>query len=266
MSDVQDEIVAPVVQPEATPEPVAPPDSTAEQTSEEKPEAKPERTFTQDELDKILQKRLAKESKRIERQVAAEVENKFLRERLAPPQEAASSGRPELKDFQDYEQFTEALADWKAEQKFSQKFSQLEEQRNQQEAQRRQAEQAREATQNLMKGAEKYPDYEEVVFSDEYPVDKPTALAIARSKHAADIAYHLATHHDEARRIASLDQMEQVFAIRDLDIKFGSPQNKTTTAPEPVKPVGTGPALQKSLEKMTQKEFEAHLAKTVYGK
>lgn len=268
MSDVLDGVVTPAtneVPPAATPENVAPaPDSTAEQKPDEtKPEAKPERTFTQKELDEIVQRRLAKEAKRAAREAAMEVENRFLREQAQARQQPQpqGDGRPRKEDFQDYESYTEAIADWKAEQKATEKFEAFQRQLAEQSERQRMQAQAAEVQTRLMKGAEKYPDFHERVFDDSVPIDKPTAAAIAESEHSADISYHLATHREEAERIARLSPVKQVQEIAALEAKFRTPAPKTTNAPAPIAPVGPGASYKKSLETMTQQEFEAELAK-----
>lgn len=66
--------VAPVVEQDKSATTPPEPEQTATSSEEKQPEVKPERTFTQKELDEILQKRLAKESRKIERYSRAEAE------------------------------------------------------------------------------------------------------------------------------------------------------------------------------------------------
>jgi len=249
MSDVQDDVVAPVTPaPEATPEPVATaPEPTAGQESEKKPEAK---TFTEDDVNKIVQKRLAKESRRIQREVQLEVENSVLRQQNAP--KPAPVGEPKVEDFKDYDSYNRALIKAEAEKQAAVMFSEF--QRSQQAAQVQA--QVAEQRQKLEKAASKYEDFHEVAMNEAVPIDKPTAAFITESEHGADVAYYLGSNLNEAERIARLSPIQQIRALAQIEAKFSSPQKKQTTAPEPVKPIGTGASLAKDIEKMSMAEYK----------
>jgi hypothetical protein len=98
-------------------------------------------------------------------------------------------------------------------------------------------------------GAKKYQDFDEVVLesaaANEWPCPPLVAMAIAASDQGADIAYHLATHGDEATKLAKLAQSDPFEAIRQfgrLEARFENSANdnakaerKVTKAPEPAK-------------------------------
>lgn len=249
MSDVQDEVVTPVEAPVATPEPVATaPEPTAGQESEKKPEAK---TFTEDDVNKIVQKRLAKESRRIQREVQLEVENSVLRQQAQPTPKPV--GEPKVEDFKDYDSYNRALIKAEAEKQAAVMFTEL--QRSQQDQQNRQAQAAQ--SEKLKSAASKYEDFEEVALHNPaLIIDKPSAAFILESEHGADVAYFLGSNLNEAQKIAAMSPIQQIRALAQIEAKFSTPAKKPSSAPEPVKPIGSGASLTKDVEKMSMAEYK----------
>jgi hypothetical protein len=251
MSDV---IEAPVVETPVTAE-VTPPETATPPEKEATPD-KPEKTFSQADLDKIVQKRLAQESRRIERAARAEAENALLREQMqrqAPkPQE---SGEPKRDDFQSWDEWNEARVEWKANAVVEQRLKAERENYQRLEAERSQAEFKRQASQRLNEGHTKYDDFAEVALSEEVPVTEVMADAIADSEKAVDIAYWLGKNLAEAKRIASLNPASQAREIGKIEARLESPP-KTTSAPPPLKSVGSGSA-SKSADQMSTEEWMA---------
>ena len=89
--------------------------------------------------------------------------------------------------------------------------------------------------------AEKYPDFKEKVLDNAEDNWKCTifmSAAIHQSDVGADIAYHLATHPDEAADIAQMDPVQQVQAITRLETGFAqeaAPASKEEPQKKPVK-------------------------------
>jgi len=111
---------APVTQVEVS----APPVEDSPKPTDEKPkdEEKPEKLLTQKEVDEAIQRRLSRESRKLERQIRAEIENKYLREQLSqakPETPSQPSGEPKPEQFKDYESYIDALTDYKVEKKLA---------------------------------------------------------------------------------------------------------------------------------------------------
>ena len=238
--------VAPVEQ-DATPQE----EVTADPVEVDKPEVKPERTFTQKELDEILQKRLAKESRKIERYSRAEAELRLLKEQMQPKAEPVNHGEPKPEQFKDYESYIEAVTDWKVEQKFKGIQARTEQER-QQQAQQSHEEKLRS---NISKTAAKYDDFEDVVTNPEVPITFAMRDAIGESEIGGDIAYHLGTNVQEAARIASLSPVAQVKAILALEAKLNAPKKVTTDAPAPIVPNAGKGKVAKDPGQMTDAEY-----------
>jgi hypothetical protein len=158
----------------------------------------------------------------------AEIEQ--LRAQIAPKQEA-----PDIAQFDDFESYSEAVAEYKYQQK-------------QQEAQKQQHTQvhtqkvAQEWVSKVEEVRKVAPDFDQV-FNNVASIEfAPMALeAIAGHKKGAEIAYSLGKDLSEAYRIAALPPAEQLMAIGELAAKTSLPKPKTvSSAPPPVKTVSGG--------------------------
>lgn len=244
---------APVAAPIATP----PPDSTAEQVEVpegESPESKPERTFTQKELDEIVQKRLGKESRRAERlaeaRIRAEYAERQLAELKAPPKPESPSGEPKPDQFQDYETYIAALTDWKVDQKLGGIRKESEAQQRKREAEEMTVKQLP----KIERGREKYEDFDEVV--RDFVAQVPPAMhdAILESEVTDQLLYFLGQNPAERDRIFRLSNVGQVKAIAALETKLTTVPTPTKTPP-PIVPNSTKAPVTKDLSQMDYKDF-----------
>jgi hypothetical protein len=234
---------APVVEqpaPAATP-PAAAPDAPPAEAP------KPERTFSQAELDEIVEKRLSKERrKREELRQERDVLRKLALEREPKPaqpeqpRQPQTTGEPTRDQFGTYEEFIEARAEWRADQRVEKKFKERED-ADRQRTEREQHEKASADFRKRMKETAKdLSDFDEVVggITAEAPVAKVSADALDAAENPGRMLYHLATHPDEAERIASLPMGHQAREIVKLEGKLAASPIKPSKAPEPINPVG----------------------------
>lgn len=206
--------------PEVVAEEVPPQDqaATAAPASEPTPEeAKPAaKTFTQDEVDELISKRLAREQRKWERkQVQQPV--------AAPPKDV-----PPADSFESPEAYADALAAKKAEELVAQR-----------DAQRRQAE-VLEAYQDREEQArEKYDDFEQVAYNPKLPITAVMAETIQASDVGPEVAYYLGSNPKEADRISRLTPFLQAKEIGKIEAKLAAdpPVKRTTAAPQPITPV-----------------------------
>ena len=254
MADLAPEVATPVASVSTdTPAPDAPPEAQASEGPVEAkaPEvAPPEKTYSQKEHEEALQKRLAKESRRIERiaverarRELAEAEVVRLRAERAPQQAPTQSvqGEPKPEQFQDYESYLRAQVRWEIQQ--SQKEADTKEQA---ERQKREAfEQSSTLRAKLVEpGAAKYDDFEEVVFADDVTISGAMVTAIMESDIPSDLAYFLGTHRDEAKRIAALKTSKQYLEVDKIIQTLTKPPEQTK-APPPITPAsGKGAAIK----------------------
>lgn len=236
----------------AAPAAPAPGATAAPEAPASTPEQPPERTFTQKELNEIVEGRLAKQRKKYE---PIEQERNYWRdaaigkgkqpEQLAQPQPKADD-RPKRDDFETYEDFIRADARWEARQEVD---GRLKKEREEQERNRTAAEQKTrdEAARKRLKELSKdMPDFDEVMAEATASTDLPVARLymdpVMECENPALVLYHLAKAENraEAERIASLDGHKQAREIWALDVKLRSAPapKKPSNAPDPITPVG----------------------------
>ena len=208
------DVPAPELETTAAPEPVE------TETPEEQPvEQEASKTFTQEELDAIVGKRLAREQRKWEREQAQRLAEQQARQQptdIAPEQ------------FETYEDYADALAERKAQELLA----------------RREAEQQQRAYLDAYHDREevardKYDDFEQVAYNPNLPVTEAMARAIQASEIGPDVLYHLGSSPSEAARISRLDPILQAREIGKIEARLGAepPVKKTSNAPAPIAPV-----------------------------
>ena len=208
------EVPAPELEATAAVEPVE------NETPEEQPvEQEATKTFTQEELDAIVGKRLAREQRKGEREQAQRLAEQQARQQpvdLAPEQ------------FETYEDYADALAERKAEELLARREAELQ-QRALLDAYHEREEAAR----------DKYDDFEMVAYNPELPVTEAMARAIQASDIGPDVLYHLGSNPKDAARISRLDPILQAREIGKIEAQLGAapPVKKTSNAPAPIAPV-----------------------------
>jgi hypothetical protein len=240
---MSDEVVASAQAEPVTDATAATVDSPVE-GAETQPEALVEqvaKTFTQDEVDAIVGQRLARESRKSERDIQAKIDEAVARQlqQRQQPQEAPQKPKPD--QFTTTEDYVEALTDWKAREVVK---SQVEELRGQEKVrtQKAQAEQIANTYRDRVAAlAVKHPDFEEVAYSPSLPITDAMAETIQQSELGAEVHYFLGKNPAEAKRIASLSPFLQAKEIGRIEAKLasGAPLN-VSSAPKPITPVGGG--------------------------
>ena len=199
--------------------PTAAPVAEVENSSPEPTPTEAPKTFTQEELDAIVGKRLAREQRKWEREQA----QKQKVQPLAPPPEPL---KPD--NFADAQAYADALAERKAAELVAQ----------------REAEAERMATLEAYQDREeeartKYDDFEQVAYNPKLPITETMAQTIQASEIGPDVIYHLGSNPKEADRIARLSPLLQAREIGKIEARLASspPAKKTSTAPAPIAPV-----------------------------
>ena len=181
----------------ATPEPVETPS-----------EAK---SFSQEELDAAIGKRLAREQR------------KWERDRPQAPVVV-----PPIEQFETVDAYADALALKKAEQLLVERDNKKQ-QSDILEAYHEKEEDAR----------TKYDDFEQVAYNPSIRITPMMAEAIQSSEAGPDVAYYLGANPKEAERISRLSPISQAKEIGKLEAKLVSdpPVKRTSSAPAPISPV-----------------------------
>ena len=213
---------------------------------------KADRVFTQTELDEILEKRLAKErKKRTEKDEEIRVLRKIALERgepspAKPAAQPDADAEPVRGDFDTYEDYLAARSDYRAGKTAQAEIKKADDKRAataKEESDRNAAKAWRE---KVNKNAEGIADFAEVMsnLTPDMPVSKLPSDPIGECDNPAKVLYHLATHPEEAERIASLPMGQQAREIWKLDsnLAVAKPPVKPSKAPAPIDPIGGGNA------------------------
>ena len=178
------------------------------------------KVFTQEELDAIVGKRLAREQRKWERDQA---------QRFAEQQANSTSAESlYVGDFESPEAYAEVLAERKAEELLARR------------------EDARQQTAILdayhdkeEEARAKYDDFEQVAYNPSLSISNVMAQAIQASDIGPELIYHLGANPKEAERIARLPAILQAKEIGRLEATMASnpPVRRTSSAPAPIAPV-----------------------------
>jgi hypothetical protein len=199
--------------PEATAAPEVP------ESTPEVAETQPSKTFTQEELDAAISKRLAREHRKWEREQA----NRSAETQIVQAAPTASADQ-----FESTEAYAEALAYQKAEELIAKR-----------EAAKQQS-QVLESYQEREEAArDKYDDFEQVAYNPKLPITNVMAETIQSSEIGPDLAYYLGSNPKDAERISRMSPLAQAKEIGKIEAKLSSnpPVKKTTSAPAPISPV-----------------------------
>ena len=186
-------------------------------SSPEVAENQPAKTFSQEELDAAIGKRLAREQRKWEREQAA---------RQTVP--VAPKEMPSIDNFESTDAYAEALALRKAEELLAQR-----------DRQKEQAEIVEAYGEREEKARDKYDDFEDVVYNPKLRITDVMAETIQYSDLGPDLAYWLGSNPKEAERIARLSPILQAREIGKIEVRLSDnpPVKKTTSAPTPISPV-----------------------------
>ena len=208
------EVPAPELEATAAPESevVAPEETPVEQAA---------KTFTQEELDAAIGKRLAREQRKWEREQAAKQAE--MQAKRAVPAEL-----PPVDSFESPEEYAELLAERKAEELLARR-----------EQARQQAELLESFHEREEEARSKYDDFEQVAYNPKLPITDAMAQTIQASEVGPDIAYYLGSNPKEAERISRLSALMQAKEIGKIESKLADspPVKKSSNAPAPIAPV-----------------------------
>ena len=207
------EVPAPELEATAAPETevVAPEETPVEQAA---------KTFTQEELDAAIGKRLAREQRKWEREQAA-------KQAEMQAKQAVSAELPPA-DSMDPEQYADLLAERKAQELIARR-----------EEARQQAELLEAFHEREEEARVKYDDFEQVAYNPKLPITDAMAQTIQASDVGPDIAYYLGSNPKEAERISRLSALMQAKEIGKIESKLADspPVKKSSNAPAPIAPV-----------------------------
>jgi len=178
------------------------------------------KTFTQEELDAAIGKRLAREQRKWEREQAARATESQARK--APVE------IPPIEQFNSPDEYAEVLAERKAEELLARR-----------EQARMQSEIIESYHDREEDARNKYDDFEQVAYNPKLPITDAMAQTIQASEVGPDMAYYLGSNPKEADRISRLSPLQQAKELGKIEAKLADNPvvKKTSSAPAPIAPI-----------------------------
>ncbi len=192
-------------------------------------------------------KKLSRRDRRIQR---LSHENKKLREELENiKKNSTEHGEPNIDDYESYDDYLKAIEE--SESKKDSVDYDFEKVEAQQEL--------------LANGKDAYDDFEELVCAEDLAFTQDILDNVLEMDYPEDVAYYLATHKDETKKIAEMSEKKMLKSLIDIEVKIEKGQKKSTSkpkvtnAPEPIKPVNGSGAKAKTIND-NDLSFEEHEA------
>jgi hypothetical protein len=240
--------------------------ATTEEAKVEVEKQEPETvTLTKAELEEQKNAVAAKERARAERKseramqaMKADFDARFESLNSTPK---VVEGKPSLDKYETYDEYVDALTDWKIDQKSIERESKARvEKENQSRASLMKEHDAREE-----KARKTMPDYDVVTgnLSDAgFDINPDIGRAIVSSDLSPELIYYFGKDLDELERINNLSPMSAAREIGKIEAMLLAEPIQTSSAPNPITPVGQSKAtITKDPEKMTDAEWYAQQLK-----
>lgn len=215
---------------------------------------------------KSVQKRIGKLTKKMR---TAERERDFERERIAALEKQLeeakipANDKPDKTDFEDEDDFIEALTEWKVDEKLKTSQKKAPVKTKEEVEQQVMYEELADVTKN---GEAKYDDFRELTTSRDLNISLPVVKLALDTDTPEDILYYLASNPEESDKISKLSQIKAAKEIGKLEVKLEVeeeegkklPKKKQSKAPAPIKPVTANGVTEKDPNKMSVAEYRAY--------
>jgi len=115
--------------------------------------------------------------------------------------------------------------------------------------------------------ADKYDDFDDKIQNPDLKITQHMVMAFNELENSTELAYYYASNTKEAEKVSKMSSAKQIISVVNKSMLLKKkPMQKTTNAPEPIEPVGSGEEYQKPINEMNFKEFEKTQNSKVGGK
>mgnify|MGYP001163428444 CR=1 FL=1 len=235
-----------------------------------KEEEKKEEVFS-DSVEKRIGKltkkwRTTERERDYERAKRMEAEQELAKLKATIPAE----DKPNRDDFEDDDEYLEALADWKVESKLRAYGEVVSKKASEDSEKSAISEVAQEIEDITDRGSDKYPDYSDVVYDKDLVLNQNMLETIIVSDVAEDILYYLGKNPDVSAAIGEMSPLRAAKEIWKIEMELakGKPEEKkvevkpevtkkVTQTPEPINPPKQTGVTEKDPSQMSPKEYRA---------
>jgi len=222
----------------------------------------PPKELTTEELRKKFDRDAAMQRRKYEKDLQTEREARIRLEEqirhLRPVPRETDASAPKLEDYENFDEYVTAKAEFVAEQKINAALA-----KNGEAAAAEKAKMAREQSiagyqKKVAEFVKEAPDFHERMEAEanDIPMSAPMERAIIEFDNGPKLAYYLLDHPDEAEKISNMTPAMAVRALTLIEEGFKKPVAVTQATP-PITPVGSRSTSVKSLMDITsQSEFE----------
>jgi len=184
----------------------------------------------------------------------------------------AAAGRPAQDDFETYEQFQEALVDWKVNLRLTEHDVEARERIERASAQRAQEAIVAAHTSRIDAFRSEHDDFDAVIEQGrDLPMTRPMQDSVLNSDMGPAVMYHLCRFPEECDRISAMAPMAAIREMGKLEARIeaaqtgpASPAASLTQAPRPIKPVGGG--VTASTVPLDQMDYQSYRRARMQGR
>lgn len=217
----------------------------------------------QPQRDRRAEKRIASLTRKYEETLTEVGRLRGMLETRAPQsaQTPEPNAKPQSSQFKSYDEYVEALTDWKAEEKLNAREKQREEQTRTQSVDSKANERNARVAERLMEDAKDVEDFEEVmetITARGFPISTTMRDYLEKAARPALMAQWLADNRDNAKLIYDMTSVEAVRELDKVAATFAPKPARTSSAPPPVPTVGGRSVATRDPEKMGMEEYAAH--------
>ena len=226
---------------------------------EEKPPAEP----SEEDVPAGVKKRLATVTRKrrdAERTAATlQTQNQELLSRIEALEhpESKTGKEPQIDEYETEEEYLEAVSDYKADQKIAERdeAAQVEQEEKDREGQEAAAEERQTAFKaELEKGIKKFDDFEEVI--EDLNITGDMIQILETLPNIPEMVYALGNDSDKVAELVDMPFLQAAYVMKEISNELT--KKKSTKAPAPIKPVSTSGGAIKSLESMSQAEYNKY--------
>lgn len=167
--------------------------------------------------------------------------------------------KPKSDNYDDYNDYLEALTDWKVDQRIAKEHEESKKVEVEREIQSQQAQVDKVFQESLKTAQSKHPDWVDTIKASPILFHPAAIGAMKESLDGAEVMYFLAKNPVEAERISQLSPMSQVREIGKIEVRLTPPKapepRRITNTGEPVKTVSGAGVVERDPDKMSMDDY-----------